>query len=488
MIRVLGVLTISLLVFLCQGAPLSQEVQSKPQTINDHQGERLAGRQATFLSDTDPAYAYLESIQKRAYARDPQAFRWTNDEKQKQVLMSLLAELDSMDTSSIDPKSEHSYSSLYNGFVSVLNSPVPTRYEDPNSLAILASIVRNVEAITSHSVPQSSRPRFGTLPAGTLNARTVIVPDSNRRLTVLNSGLFSFCYEYFKVGLKTVIFKVEGENLLMDYGDQAFEQGAMQDKELMVRLSKLFEDAVNHRRIRGQQRPSPAEAPLLMPMTNAMEFFLVAHEYGHIALGHVSSKEDAVHIYGVNKPLSAVRRTWGQEAAADAYAFSLLDKYLSSESAKDEVHHAGVDLRQFLRLAPLFFFVFNSSVEDMQYLFDNKKLPSTLSDKDKALVVDYLDSALSDETKSRGGSVPVQHSRRSYDAAVISVLNGDYPPPWARLALMERYLQKNSGPTAASTDLAFRDLGLAVIAHLKIMQSDLMPAWVSILQKTKTQP
>ncbi len=65
----------------------------------------------------------------------------------------------------------------------------------------------------------------------------------------------------------------------------------------------------------------------------------------------------------------------------------------------------------------------------------------------------------------------------------MSVLNSDYPPPWARLVLMQRYLQENNGPTAASADLAFRDLGLAVIAHLKAMNSDLIPAWVSILRK-----
>jgi hypothetical protein len=113
----------------------------------------------------------------------------------------------------------------------------------------------------------------------------------------------------------------------------------------------------------------------------------------------------------------------------------------------------------------------------MQYIFDNKNAPPALSEKDKQLVVNYLQSALENDTKSRGQSARKEQSHEAYAPAVVAVLSNDYPPAWARLALMQGYLQENAGPRADSTDLAFRDLGLAVLAHLQAMVSDLMPAW-----------
>ena len=474
------ILSASMLSVLCHTAWLDQ----KPTPHNDtaKNKESPVPKTLTFLSDTDPAYGYLETIQKLAYAHNPQAFRWDNGDKQKEQIKSLLTQMDTLFGDGSE--SGHSYSSLYQNFVSVLNKALPTRYEDPNSLAILDPVVQQVETLGGGAVPLSTRPRFGTLPAESLNARTILVPDSTLTLTVLNSQLFSFCYEYLKIGLKTVEFREEGKNLELDYSDQTFEHGARQDKQLFVRLSKFFEDTVNHRRIKSQELAGPHEAPLLLPMVNAMEFFLVAHEYAHIALGHVSPQQDAVQVTGLNnQSVTAIRRTWGQEAAADGYAFSLLDKYLSSKGVEDEVHHAGVDLRQYLRLAPLFFFIFDSSAEDLQYVFDNKKAPQALTDREKTIVIDYLRSAVSDENKSPKGSELKHSPEQEYDSVVTSVLKSPYPPSWARLALMRRYLEENKGPAADSTDLAFRDLGQAVLAHLQTMQSDLTPAWTSILQK-----
>jgi hypothetical protein len=42
-----------------------------------------------FLSDTDPAYHYLEILQKQAKAHRFGAFQWTNDDNQRDALRSL---------------------------------------------------------------------------------------------------------------------------------------------------------------------------------------------------------------------------------------------------------------------------------------------------------------------------------------------------------------------------------------------------------------
>jgi hypothetical protein len=441
--------------------------------------ERWASKQITFLSDSDPAYHYLEIIQKEAYSHDPQAFRWTNDEKQREAVRSLLQRLDN---NSANDSNGRSFTSLFDGLVSVLNRTVPTRYEDPNSLAILQYSMVSVETAAGIAVGPSSRPRFGTLPAGTLNARTIAVPDSSSRLTVVNSALFSFCYEYLKLGLRTIVFRVTGNAIEMSYGDKVFDGGPRHDPELIIRLSKLLEDTVNHRQINSQAVPADYEDPLLIRMIDAIEFFLVAHEYGHIVLGHLSAQTHSVHTYGVSQPLNVLRRTWGQEAAADAYAFALLNKYLSSDAAKEDRYHAGIDFVDYLRLAPQFFFAFDSAAVDAQYVFDNKQLGPALSDNEKKLVVGYLETALSQEAKA----IPItKNSKRGpkYSAAVLAVLNNDYPPAWARLALMQGALKKLSPLSNDPTDRAFRDFGISILANIEKMNSDLLPRWAAIMQK-----
>jgi hypothetical protein len=90
--------------------------------------ERLATRQVTFLSDSDPAYHYLEIVQKEAYASNFRAFKWTNDEKQREELQALLLRLDNNGDGNQQGESRNAFSSLFDGFVNILNKPVPTRY------------------------------------------------------------------------------------------------------------------------------------------------------------------------------------------------------------------------------------------------------------------------------------------------------------------------------------------------------------------------
>jgi hypothetical protein len=222
------------------------------------------------------------------------------------------------------------------------------------------------------------------------------------------------------------------------------------------------------------------EEPLLFRMVSTMEFFLAALEYGHIMLGHLSKKNERLHTYGVQQPLSVVSRSWGQEAAADAdaYAFGLLDKYLVSDAAKDERYQAGIDFLGYLRLAPQFFFVLDTAAEEAQYVFDNRRLLPALSQEERMAVADYLESALAKESERMAAALE-QKINEKYPSSVLAVLRGDYPPPWARLELMRRALNRAEQPSADSTAVAFRDFGVSVLASLQVMHSDLMSAWIA---------
>jgi len=443
--------------------------RASAQATTHSSAENPASMKMTFLSDTDPAYAYLEAVQEAAYADDPTAFRWTNLPSQRQQLEDLMKQLGSAD--------------LLDSVLAKLNRSIPTRFEEPNTLIMLDDAVKLVEQTIGESLSVAKRPRRGTLPASTLNARTILVPRTESQLVVLNGLIFQFPYEYLKAGLKTVSIKEDGKTVEMSYDKEAFEDGPRQDVELRVRMSKILEDEVNHRRIRSQGIASESERPLLIPLVTAMEFFVVAHEYGHIVLGHVS-KDRSEELISGGQSVRTILRTWGQEAAADEYACALLDRYLSGKAAEPEADHAGVNLREYMRLAPLFFFAFDSAAQDAQFVFANKATPVRLTAQEREQLISRLRETVhqvSDVTQGTkvggaGGS-----------AVVAQALKNAYPPAWARMALVQDYQHSHPFPSGDSTDQAFRDLGRAMLENIQVMEADLMPEWVAILQGPSSQ-
>jgi hypothetical protein len=429
----------------------------------------------TFLSDSDPAYAYLEAVQEAAYANDPKAFRWTNLPSQRKQLEDLMKQLGSSD--------------LEDAILNRLNRPIPTRFEEPNSLVMLDDASQLVEETIGSSMPSAKRPRRGTLPASTLNARTILVPRTDLQLVVVNAQIFGFLYEYMKAGLQTVSVNISGNTLDMSYGKQAFENGPRHDVQLMVRMSKILEDEVNHRRVRSEGIASEWERPLLMPLVTAMEFFVVAHEYGHIVLGHTSEdrSEQVINASG-SQSVRTLLRTWGQEAAADQFACSMLDRFLMSKAAASEADHAGLDFRELMRLAPLLFFTFDRAADDAQFVFDNKRLPTKLADQERQQVIDYLKQALEQESGAkRDAKVSRGLAESKFDTSVEQVVKGAYPPAWARMALVQEYQRSHPFQSGDSTDRAFRDLGISVRENVEVMEADLMPKWIEIIQSAGSQ-
>jgi hypothetical protein len=126
------------------------------------------------------------------------------------------------------------YGPVVNDLKATLSEGIPTRYENPLSWALIDGSFHRVLDADGRDVHMPNHLRFGTLPTTTLNARTVLVPNTRLQLVVVNSGLLQFCYDYLKFSLKTVVFRDAGEQIAIKYGRDAFENGPRHDVQLIT--------------------------------------------------------------------------------------------------------------------------------------------------------------------------------------------------------------------------------------------------------------
>jgi hypothetical protein len=141
-----------------------------------------------------------------------------------------------------------------------------------------------------------------------------------------------------------------------------------------------------------------------------------------------------------------------------------------------------------MRLAPLLFFTFDRAADDAQFVFDNKRLPTKLADQERQQVIDYLKRALEQESGAqRDAKVSRGLAVSKFDTSVEQVVKGAYPPAWARMALVQEYQGSHPFQSGDSTDRAFRDLGISVRENVEVMEADLMPKWIEIIQSAGSQ-
>ena len=83
----------------------------------------------------------------------------------------------------MSPAAEADADRVLNDVIKQLRSVATTRYEDPNALWIMTTDSEAIQKDLGGSLPISLEPRLGTLPGGTLNARTFVL-DNGTTLVV----------------------------------------------------------------------------------------------------------------------------------------------------------------------------------------------------------------------------------------------------------------------------------------------------------------
>ena len=136
-----------------------------------------------------------------------------------------------------------------------------------------------------------TRPALGTIPLRELNAKLVTVPGSDRKILLVNSRMFEVSYIMSAVAAKLVSITDSEDGMVIDYNRTTILRNAAYGTDaahVFVRaMSNLA--GIPHNQMPGIVRN---ELALRGTLSNAMELFIVGHEYAHLILDHADANRD----------------------------------------------------------------------------------------------------------------------------------------------------------------------------------------------------
>ncbi|NKK60604.1 hypothetical protein GFM44_32735 [Rhizobium leguminosarum bv. viciae] len=437
-----------------------------------------------FLSDSEHAYGYIEGLQAMAWQKKPDYPHWTGSTEDREKLRKLLEDLDKRDPG--DKATAGSYAATFDAMVKRLSRAMPTRYEDPNSIALMCTAGRLVEAEIVKDVPAFDLPYLGTLPTPTLNAMARSVPGETTEFVVVNSSLFLFAHELGKIGLATVDIEAQGDKIAIDTSDALFNR-LRKDPDFLVRTSKFFEDYAKQRKIVAHARPRAFDDHLLNALDIGLEAFVIGHEFAHIVLHHTSRDRDAISGFGQQTSSSdaTIRKLWGEEAVADLYSTAIVQRIALDKFRQSINGSIDDELGEFVRYAPVLFFQWSEQADVSRYVFEHGAAPPVPAEKDRSAILGFLSSALDAQMKTIDTTTMRPLPPREEESAPPIVRKiGDHPPTWARKMLVQDYWQSHAPAPKDEAEISLGAVAVAMGNHVESLWSDIQPLWIRIESNT----
>lgn len=223
---------------------------------------------------------------------------------------------------------------------------VPTKYENPITYKIINRLFDRINAAAiEHNVTSGEPPIFGTLPSGRVNAMALSPTNDSQNCIVL------FETEFF--AYVNLFSKVLAQGIPLKDGTFSF-----QSDDIKAHLSNES-DALNRLRelvtallLDGRPRNAP-QYFLLAPRStiagiflDAVELFVMGHEYAHVALGHLTKARSMTPPVQAPEVFEILPESWQAEYEADALG-AMLAIRASAQYGSDTT---------FAALAPIVFF------------------------------------------------------------------------------------------------------------------------------------
>lgn len=191
-----------------------------------------------------------------------------------------------------------------------------SRHERPDRRLRLAELVMRVErgaGTAGYRIPR--RPVVGTLPTYELNAKAIPGPSGEGHLVVFDSGMFRYSATLGWIAAQALNATEDEKAYELDPGaihrvPGCFLALARQWADLLF-CQAVLETCVYTEIV----RVAPQHAAFAERLTQAVDTFALAHEYGHVILGHVD-------IPGVGRALDP-QAAHAQEFAADAVGLEI---------------------------------------------------------------------------------------------------------------------------------------------------------------------
>jgi hypothetical protein len=189
--------------------------------------------------------------------------------------------------------------------------------------SVIAQHANEIEAAIKNAGMNLKTDAFvGEFPTGSFNAQAR--PATDGVLLLINSGLMMFLHETAKVMSWSVAIAEFDENG-QPKEDSVRPQSDFSHDELVATFAKLITAYLTQGDIRAAG-PSPVAwgGPQMLGalITRSAEKFVLAHEYGHVLAGHLSSPRMMVASSPAGD-IEFISKSWEQELEADRIGFRL---------------------------------------------------------------------------------------------------------------------------------------------------------------------
>lgn len=190
-----------------------------------------------------------------------------------------------------------------------------------------------------------TKPQFGTLPIGSLNA-TSYGFSNNERLIVFESELMQFCNLIAKIIAKSIPFDGSNDKINFQFDEQLIFKQIDQNPEIFQHFEELILGFI----ITG--RATSATAYILESPFNqiadhlrlSMEVFVMGHEYAHILLRHLDSVDTIKKNINSDSVFNIIY-SWSQEYDADRLGLPLMICALMNQNRPYlDLSYGGADL------------------------------------------------------------------------------------------------------------------------------------------------
>ena len=285
------------------------------------------------------AIEYLEYLQENIYSKSgysPDA----SIEKLKKIYENIMEKVfvnhegivpkEIIETTRINQKKE---------FDKMMALKLPTKYEDRIEYSIILDVSRDIEKsvheieLTGDEMKDIKKlkdlnlnivtPFFGTLTTGNVNAKTCFCDDGY--LIIFESEIFYFCNLLSKIVVSSFPFEntLNNPHLVLD------ENAVLNRLENNPEILRHFWELIIGYVIGGSPRSAPqyvAEGPystFASVMTQAMERFVMGHEYSHILLRHKPVRNGQIGLANIQDVYYKMF-SWPQEYTADYLGLQLM--------------------------------------------------------------------------------------------------------------------------------------------------------------------
>lgn len=305
-------------------------------------------------------------------------------------------------------------------------------------------------------VPLTPPPLVSTIPIPILNAWTIGVGGTERRLILLNEAFFVYPQNLAKDVIQVLKPEVGGDGSLIRVDRKSILDAIRADPDVLTN----YEANMLYYLAEGERPDDWVLQPDLAPkgrallnenaiyLASAMQVFALGHEYAHQLLKHQVVEADPKNGPGVSPGFVAPSRArmWAQELEADSYGFLLMAAALT-RAEEDGRTTTGYSF-PFAVTAPRLLLAFWAAAERRDVIANGGTPAAPVSEEDEAMAIDAV----------RHMFLPAGLQRDSQVGSYVPPsVGGGRPPLWLR-ALLVRDLERHAlAMHGGSTDMLDRE-------------------------------